>query len=128
MNWTPIDVRDGPTPIGASATGPTVAACGLVGPKGGAVITDTGAAGPTPGDIVRYTLDFQVSDFLAFNTLVITDTLGDGLRFRATTVPTLQINGNSFALSAAGMNAANFTVIDHWTGAPVPVPPITGTT
>jgi uncharacterized repeat protein (TIGR01451 family)/fimbrial isopeptide formation D2 family protein len=128
VDWIPVDPRDGPTPITATATAPAVSACALVGQKGMSVVTDTGALGPTPGDTVRVTINFQVSDFFAFGGVVITDTLGDGLHFRSATTPTLLVNGNSFTLAAAAMNAANFSVIDHWTGAPSPVPPITGTT
>lgn len=128
LTWTPVDGRDAPTPIGATTAAPSVSACSLVTQKGMSVITDTGAAGPTPGDVVRVTIDFQVSDFFAVSNMVLTDTLGDGLRFRAITVPTLLVNGNGFALGAANINASNFSVIDHWTGAPVPVAPLNGST
>ena len=37
-----------------------------------------GAAGPTPGDILKYTLNFQVSDYKSIGNLVITDHLSDG--------------------------------------------------
>lgn len=39
---------------------------------------DTGASGPTPGDTLRYELNFQVSDFKTFGDLEVIDRLSDG--------------------------------------------------
>ncbi len=36
---------------------------------------------PKPTDLIKYTLDFQVSDYFKLNNLVIRDTLGDGQSF-----------------------------------------------
>ncbi len=37
-----------------------------------------GTAQPTPGDIVEYTLAFQISDYFAFDQVVVSDMLSDG--------------------------------------------------
>ena len=34
--------------------------------KGVTIVSDTGAAGTSPGDTLEYTIDFQVSDYFAF--------------------------------------------------------------
>ncbi|MCW1970687.1 MAG: isopeptide-forming domain-containing fimbrial protein, partial [Anaerolineae bacterium] len=74
--------------------------------KAARLITNTGATGYTPGDTVAYSLTFQVSDFFAFNNIVITDSLGDGLVFVPNSAQ-LQIDGNDYSLPLATMNAAN---------------------
>ncbi len=81
--------------------------------KNGNILTDTGAAGATPGDTLEYTLNFQISDFAAFNDIIITDVLSDGQHFDATFTPSLLINGNTYDLSAQAMDAANYTVTPH---------------
>ncbi len=69
----------------------------------------------SPGDLMQYTLDFQVSDYFALNNIILTDTLGDGVRFFPGFAPTLQLNGNTFTLTAAALNAANFDVVCNYT-------------
>ncbi|MEW5716992.1 MAG: isopeptide-forming domain-containing fimbrial protein [Chloroflexota bacterium] len=80
-----------------------------------------------PGALVTYTLNFQVSDFFAFNSVVISDTISDGQHFDASFAPTLSVNGNGFTSSGA-INASNFITINHWSTAPDFVPPANGTT
>jgi uncharacterized repeat protein (TIGR01451 family) len=46
--------------------------------KSVAVINDTGAPGPTPGDTLQYSLNFQISDFKTAGNLKIQDFLSDG--------------------------------------------------
>lgn len=46
--------------------------------KSVAVVNDTGAPGPTPGDTLKYTLNFQISDFRTAGNLKIQDLLSDG--------------------------------------------------
>ena len=46
--------------------------------KSVAVVNDTGATGPTPGDTLRYTLNFQLSDFRTAGNLKVHDVLSDG--------------------------------------------------
>ncbi|MDW8167887.1 MAG: hypothetical protein RML74_05280 [Acidobacteriota bacterium] len=56
-----------------------------------AVFQDTGAPGPTPGDVLQYTLSFQISDFKTFGKLEVRDQLSDGQQFLSTPAPTLTV-------------------------------------
>ncbi len=112
--------------------------------RDGVLVTSTTAVGPIadrsiaiqksaaspevkPGAFITYTLNFQVSDFFAFNNVVISDTISDGQHFDASFAPTLVVNGNGFTSSGA-INASNFVTINHWSTAPDFVPPALGTT
>jgi len=79
-DWDPLDPRDNPTtlvidvkPDDHILTDRCVAL-----QKESGLILDLGAPGPTPGDIVRYTIRFQISDFKTVLALRITDYLSDG--------------------------------------------------
>jgi hypothetical protein len=67
---------------------------------------------------LEYTLTFQVSDFFAFDQNVVTDIISDGQHFDSTFTPTLQINGNTYTLAAAGFDSANYDVLCNYTGGP----------
>ena len=61
-------------------------------------VINVGPVGYSPGDVVKYTIDVQVSDYFAFGDLLLTDTLSDGLRYYTDSLyqPTLEVNGNGF--------------------------------
>ena len=110
-DWTPIDPRDpggsdnaGTGVCPTNCPGDTVNLESIAIQKGLTTITDAGAPGNTPGDIIEYTLNIQLSDFFAYDNLVIDDLLSDGQRWTGT-APTLSVNGGP----AAAMNPANFT-------------------
>ncbi|MFQ3662562.1 MAG: isopeptide-forming domain-containing fimbrial protein [Chloroflexaceae bacterium] len=126
--WTPVDLRDPPTPISASTgvPGHALAARSIATQKGVAVVNNVGAAGPTPGDTLEYTIDVQISDFFAFNQVTLVDVLSDGQRFDPSFAPTLQVNGNGFVATTAPFAAANYTVTPDYT--PASPAPNTGTT
>lgn len=68
-----------------------------------------------PGEGLNYTLEFQVSDFFAFDQVIINDTLYDGQSFDPTFQPVLTLirtlNGvQTFLLNAAPIAPGNFTV------------------
>jgi hypothetical protein len=78
-DWTPIDPRDAGGVDNAIAGG-VCPACAvqhtlndrsLAVQKGVTIVSDTGTAGPSPGDTLQYSLTFQVSDFFAFDSLVL---------------------------------------------------------
>jgi large repetitive protein len=129
-NWAPLDPRD------ASGTGNAVANPpgpehvlndrSLAVQKTVAVKIDTGAAGPTPDDTLEYTLNFQVSDFFAFQNVSLKDILSDGQRFDPSFPPTLTVTEDGSS-SSGSMNASHYSVITHYTGGPSPVAPIDGT-
>ena len=64
-----------------------------------AVFQDTGAPGPTPGDVLQYTLSFQISDFKTFGKLEVRDLLPDGQQFLPMPAPTLTVTDQFGAVS-----------------------------
>lgn len=92
--WMPIDPCDLPAdPVLVSSDIATPdhvlnAKCVAI-QKAVAVATDTGAAGPTPGDTLRYTLSFQVSNYVRVRPVTILDTLSDGQSFLPNPPPVL---------------------------------------
>jgi uncharacterized repeat protein (TIGR01451 family)/fimbrial isopeptide formation D2 family protein len=108
-NWEPIDTRDTAALVTSNATtnDHTLQDKSIAIQKSVANVTD---ASNSPGDVLEYTLDFQISDYFAFNGVVISDTFSDGQNFLAGYIPTLQVNGNTYTLASAAMNAANYTV------------------
>jgi large repetitive protein len=117
---TPLDPRDyDPLDLPAtSAVCPSpcvvISDQSLAIQKGVANLTDSEN---NPGDVLEYTLQFQVSDFFGFRELVISDIFTDGQRFDASFTPVLTINGNGYSLGALGMTKANYDVTcDYRTG------------
>lgn len=123
--WTPQDGRDPVTPLSIDAVGPehTLNDRSIAIQKSVANLTD---GTNTPGDVLEYTLAFQVSDFFAFDGVTLTDIFSDGQRFDAGFTPTLSLSGNGYSLPAAAMAPANYTVDPNYT--PASPPPNDGTT
>ncbi|MEZ6063244.1 MAG: hypothetical protein R3C19_23095, partial [Planctomycetaceae bacterium] len=121
-DWTPIDGRD------AGGTDNVVAHENVAGPdddledqsiavqKSLIIHTDNGAAGFTPGDVLEYTLQFQVSDYFAFEDVNLTDLLSDGQRLDDSFTPRLFVQEHGNTSSAASFAFANFTVADNFSG------------
>lgn len=42
---------------------------------------DRAASGWSEGDVAEFSMNFQISDYFAFGSLIVTDTMGDGLEF-----------------------------------------------
>ncbi|MBN1855740.1 MAG: DUF11 domain-containing protein [Dehalococcoidia bacterium] len=59
--------------------------------KGVDLSNDVNAAGISPGDTLEYTIDFQISDYFAFQDIVLTDVIGDGQSFEDSPVPHLNV-------------------------------------
>lgn len=121
-DWTPIDPRDvgsvGNATAGSVGVPPehTLTDKSIAIQKGVTNLTDSAN---TPGDVLQYALDFQISDFFAFQSVVISDTFSDGQRYNTAFAPTLQINGNTYTLTAQAMNGANVDISCNYTGAAV---------
>ncbi len=117
--WQPIDPRDWdlvtPIPVDMDQTGceHNLTDKSIAIQKGVIVV---GGGQPAPGELLQYTLGVQVSDFFAFERVVITDTLSDGQHFEPGFTPTLLVNGNGYTLSIPFL-PANFTVSCNYTGA-----------
>jgi fimbrial isopeptide formation D2 family protein/uncharacterized repeat protein (TIGR01451 family) len=130
-DWTPLDPRDmgGTDNAVADPAGPehVLTDKSIAIQKGVTIAIDTGASGASPDDTLEYTLDFQISDFFAFEDVRLNDFLSDGQRFDATFTPILFVTEHGVPSGPMAFDAANFSVIDHFTGGAPPVAPIDGT-
>ncbi len=81
-DWVPLDPCDN-TPVHVTnnvTVAHTLSDKCLAIQKSVTMANDTGASGPTPGDILRYQLNFQISDFKTIGNIEIRDILSDGQR------------------------------------------------
>lgn len=112
-DWVPSDSRDtNPTSFVSDATAvdDTFSACALVMQKSVSLQDDQGPTGVTPGDTLEYTMNFQISDYFAFEGLYIEDTFSDGQRFDASFTPTLSVTEHG-ATSSGDFDGANFSYL-----------------
>ena len=110
-DWTPLDPRDAPGTLSSSATNNhDLVAKSLATQKSVTNVSNPGS-GPVPGNVLQYTVNFQVSDYFAFEDLVITDLLGDGQSLDGSFTPLLSVNDghSSGAISGVAFDAANLT-------------------
>ena len=68
-------------------------------------------------------MEFQVSDFFAFQSLVISDTISDGQHVVSDFTPELSVSGNSYVLATQDINTANYTITCNYSGGPARVRP-----
>lgn len=110
--WTPVDSRDSQVTVTSDVTpnDHTLTDRSLAIQKSAEIIRDVNGTGLTPGDTVEYTLNFQVSDYFAFQNVVVTDILSDGQHFDTSFTPTLQVFFNETSSTAQSIAAANYTV------------------
>jgi hypothetical protein len=108
--WTPLDPRDEPTLVTAGPANHTLTDRSVAIQKSVALVTDTGPAGVSPGDVLQWTLRAQVSDFFALADVIAYDRLLDGTRVDASFAPTLAVAGNGFTSAAAPFAPANVGV------------------
>ncbi len=122
-DWTPLDPRDLGGVDNAADGGSGDPPEHILGCKSIAIqksVANLSDSVNSPGDLLEYTLDFQVSDFFAFQNVLIDDLISDGQHFQSSFAPTLAVNGNGFTLAAAGMAGGNVNVICNYTGGPGP--------
>ena len=111
-NWTPIDTRDPATAVTVDPAGPEhrLNDRSVAIQKSVTIVSDVGNPGPSPGDVLEYSLEFQVSDFFAFNNLRIEyDVLSDGQRVDPSFTPTLSVTENGVTTSGP-FSLANYSV------------------
>ncbi len=122
-DWLPDDVRDQPSQHLAIGTPPSTdythtnksipiqKTSDVVG--GGEVI---------PGATVEFTLEFQVSDYFAFENVTVDDVLSDGFHFDSSFNPALTVHGNGYTFSSQDFHHSapnvNYTVSCNYTGGP----------
>ena len=113
--WTPTDVRDTAGAVSSNAT----AADHTLSVKSLAIqesVTDlTVPASHQPGDTLQYTLSAQVSDFFAFDTVAVTDTISDGQLVDGTFTPTISYLRNG-ATNSGAFDPANYSVVVNGDG------------
>ena len=99
--FAPLDPRDLPATtftLNAQAID-TIVDKAIAIQKGVTIVTDTGTPGISPGDVVQYTLTFEVSDYFTLGNLTLNDVLSDGQRLIAdgTHLPTLTLTNRGVA-------------------------------
>lgn len=126
--WTPIDTRDAAITVSDKTTTPggntpdaasehDLEAQSIAIQKGvtnvirnGVSIGVVDADDYLPGDIVEFTINFQISDYFAFQNLTINDVMSDGLHLDLSSFsPTLSINGNTYTLGASAIGTDHYT-------------------
>ncbi|PWH17984.1 MAG: hypothetical protein DDG59_07150, partial [Anaerolineae bacterium] len=113
--WTPLDPRDtgGAFTQNPSGCEHTLTDKSIAIQKSVSVV---GGGDPAPGKYLEYTLDFQVSDFFAFQNAVVTDVISDGQHFDPTFTPTLTFAGSGGFTYSGNFVPANYDVACHYTG------------
>ncbi len=126
-DWLPIDVRDQPA-ISVTSNVTTqdhaLDQKSIAIQKNVSLANDIGSAGVTPGDELEYTLDFQISDFFAFNDFIITDTFSDGQDWYGDSptdsievmVPTLEFTEHGVTIASLAFSSSNYTVTENTDG------------
>lgn len=108
-DWDPTDPRDTPQSFSIDVPGPehTLNDRSIAIQKAVTNLTD---AQNTPGDILQYTLSIQVSDFFAFENLVVTDVFSDGQLWDGA-APTLTFTEHLITSPSAAMQVGNYNII-----------------
>lgn len=100
-DWTPLDPRDLPRIITLDPPGfeNVFTAKSLAVQKSVAVQNDVLGNGVGPDDTLQYTIRGQVSDYFAFDNLLLTDLLSDGQHLDAGFTPTITLHEGMTDLS-----------------------------
>ncbi len=113
--WAPLDPRD----TGGMFTQNPAGCEHTLTDKSIAIqksVSVVGGGDPAPDKYLEYTLDFQVSDFFAFQNAVVTDVISDGQHFDPTFTPTLTFAGSGGFTYSGNFVPANYDVACHYTG------------
>lgn len=114
ITWDPSD-GSAPVTLTSADIGPDSASSNdrsITLAKGSSIAIDNGTSGPTPGDVIAYTLNFEISDYFGFANLSLEDILPDGQHYYsdATLQPSLRIvrDGSTanYPLTGANVNVA----------------------
>ena len=125
--WDPYDPRD-ESQLTTASQDPahTLEDCSHTIQKFSEIAVDASPAELSPGDVIEYRLEFQVSDYFAYDNFSVTDVISDGQHLLDTFTPTLSFEGNGYSLAAADFDAANYTIDSDYT--PISTAPNTGLT
>ncbi len=129
-DWDPIDVRDDIVHAVSDVAHPDhrLEDQSDAIQKDVVIASDINGPGLTPGDILRYSLHIQISDFFAFDDVYVSDDISDGQRWYtdSTYYPTLSVNGNQYVLGVDTFNSSNYVITNHYS--PGGVAPVDGST
>lgn len=125
--WDPYDPRD-ENQLTTASQDPahTLEDCSHTIQKFSEIVVDASPAELSPGDVIEYRLEFQVSDYFAYDDFSVTDVISDGQHLLETYTPTLSFEGNGYSLASADFDAANYTIDSDYT--PISTAPNTGLT
>ena len=101
-DWTPLDIRDTGGTDNAIANAPcptcppaanldTLEISSIEIQKGSVIAINNGGSQLNPGDVLEYTLNFQVSDYYAVGNIIIDDLISDGQHLDTGFIPTFSI-------------------------------------
>jgi fimbrial isopeptide formation D2 family protein/uncharacterized repeat protein (TIGR01451 family) len=125
-DWTPTDSDDAPQHIvmdaevdsagnisGTPDNDEEIDAEAIAIQKSVKIATNTGVSGYNPGDIVEYTLNFQISDYFNLGNIQIVDILPDGLTLQTSGghAPTFTINDETGSWSGNWAVGTNLTTV-----------------
>ena len=106
-DWTPVDPRDpGGTDNVVIDLSHQVHLRSLATQTSVQVVADAGPTGPSPGDLLEWTVDFQVSDHFTFGALGLTTVLTDGQALVPDAAPSLVVTDDDDDVSGAVPEAA----------------------
>ena len=116
-SWMPTDPRDqtgGPFAVSANPPGceHTLTDKSVAIQKG---VTNLSDPVNSPGDVLEYTLRFQISDFFALNAIEVVDGVSDGQHLDPTFTPTLQLEGNPYTWPVTPFLSTPLTDPVNWT-------------
>ena len=109
--WDPYDPRDDIQTVTASEDPAHILEdCSHTIQKFEEIVSDADPAGLSPGDVIEYRLEFQISDYFAYDNFYITDVISDGQHLVDTFTPTLSIAGNGYTLAEADFDDSSITI------------------
>ncbi|MDY6785869.1 MAG: VCBS repeat-containing protein [Cyanobacteriota bacterium] len=75
------------------------------------VVVDNNAPGFSPGDVIEYSFNFAVSDYFAFEDVIINNTFSDGQLFDASFIPTFTVDEHNSNI-AGSFDPSNYSVVN----------------
>ncbi len=106
--WTPINPAQATAAVTSNIATDTITAKSEAVQEVVADLTHPGAV--QPGDVLQYTINFQLSDFFAIQNALASELISDGQHFDATFTPTLQYSGHGASSATAGFSGADYAV------------------
>ncbi len=103
--WTPLNPLYPTTTVTSNVATNTLQEKSIATQK---TVTVVGGGPVQPGSELQYVINFQVSDYFAFQNVVLSDVLADGIRFDSTVAPTFSFTQQGGTPSTGNMT--NYSV------------------